>query len=82
MFYQSVIASVLFYAVVCWGGSIKKRDAGRLNRLIRKAGFVVSIELESLTTTAEKRTMSRMLAIRGAATHFLRGMQQQIGAPP
>src|SRR4029434_237772 len=28
MFYQSVVASVLFYAVVCWGGSIKKRDAG------------------------------------------------------
>ncbi|KAJ8273972.1 hypothetical protein COCON_G00085970 [Conger conger] len=30
MFYQSVITSVLSYAVVCWGGSIKKRDAGRL----------------------------------------------------
>ncbi|KAI4904704.1 hypothetical protein NFI96_006255 [Prochilodus magdalenae] len=28
MFYQSVVASVLFYAVVCWGGSISKRDAG------------------------------------------------------
>ncbi|XDV41797.1 hypothetical protein PO909_010597 [Leuciscus waleckii] len=33
MFYQSVIASVLFYAVVCWGGSTKKRDVGRLKRL-------------------------------------------------
>ncbi|CAM4691197.1 unnamed protein product [Leuciscus chuanchicus] len=30
MFYQSVIASVLFYAVVCWGGSTKKRDQWRL----------------------------------------------------
>ncbi|KAG5283816.1 hypothetical protein AALO_G00046470 [Alosa alosa] len=28
MFYQSVVASVLFYAVVCWGGSTKKKDAG------------------------------------------------------
>ncbi|KAI4873031.1 hypothetical protein NFI96_008738 [Prochilodus magdalenae] len=36
MFYQSVVASVLFYAVVCWGGSISKRDAGRLDRLIDK----------------------------------------------
>ncbi|KAI4897428.1 hypothetical protein NFI96_004653 [Prochilodus magdalenae] len=34
MFYQSVVASVLFYAVVCWGGSISKRDAGRLDRLL------------------------------------------------
>ena len=28
MFYQSVVASVLFYAVVCWGGNSRKRDAG------------------------------------------------------
>ncbi|KAG5271145.1 hypothetical protein AALO_G00176410 [Alosa alosa] len=28
MFYQSVVASVLFYAVVCWVGSTKKKDAG------------------------------------------------------
>ncbi|KAG5265004.1 hypothetical protein AALO_G00260390 [Alosa alosa] len=33
MFYQSVFASVLFYAVVCWGGSTKKKDAGQLDRL-------------------------------------------------
>ncbi|KAI4874508.1 hypothetical protein NFI96_027595, partial [Prochilodus magdalenae] len=33
MFYQSVVASVLFYAVVCGEGSISKRDAGRLDRL-------------------------------------------------
>lgn len=71
MFYQSVIASVLFYAVVCWGGSTKKRDAGRLNRLVKKAGSVVGIELESLTATAEKRTMSRMLAIMGNDRHPL-----------
>ncbi|KAI4895591.1 hypothetical protein NFI96_000901 [Prochilodus magdalenae] len=36
MFYQSVVASVLFYAVVCWGGSISKRDAGRLDRLYKR----------------------------------------------
>src|SRR4029434_2244387 len=38
MFYQSVFASVLFYAVVCWGGSIKQRDAGRLDRLVGRGG--------------------------------------------
>ncbi|KAG5276868.1 hypothetical protein AALO_G00110700 [Alosa alosa] len=34
MFYQSVVASVLFYAVVCWGGSTRKKDAGRIDRLV------------------------------------------------
>src|SRR4029434_7834747 len=63
MFYQSVVASVLSYAVVCWGGSIKKRGAGRLDRLGRKVGAVVGTELECLTTVAERRTLSRLLSI-------------------
>ncbi|KAI4903065.1 hypothetical protein NFI96_032847 [Prochilodus magdalenae] len=33
MFYKSVVESVLFYAVVCWGDSISRRNAGRLDRL-------------------------------------------------
>ena len=38
MFYQSVVASVLFYAVVCWGGSIKKRDAGATGQAGEEGG--------------------------------------------
>ncbi|KAL2091174.1 hypothetical protein ACEWY4_013437 [Coilia grayii] len=52
MLYQSVMASVLFCAVDCCGGSTRKRDIGRLDRLMRKAGSVVDMELESLTTVA------------------------------
>ncbi|KAI3364558.1 hypothetical protein L3Q82_011340, partial [Scortum barcoo] len=44
MFYQSVVASVLFYTVVCWGGSISKKDTSRLDKLIRRAGSVVGHE--------------------------------------
>ena len=71
MFYQSVMASVLFYAVVCWGGSTRKRDNGRLDRLVRKAGFVVGMELESLTTIAERRTLSRLHSILDNDRHPL-----------
>src|SRR4029434_2142808 len=69
MLYQSVVASVLFYAVVCWGGSIKKRDAGRLDRLVRRA--VVGTELDCLTTVAERRTLSRLLTILDNVHHPL-----------
>ena len=34
MFYQSVVSSIL-YTVVCWGGSIYKKDTSRLDKLIR-----------------------------------------------
>ncbi|KAI3352130.1 hypothetical protein L3Q82_020945 [Scortum barcoo] len=50
MFYQSVVASVLFYTVVCWGGSISKKDTSRLDKLIRRAGSVVGTKLDSLVT--------------------------------
>ena len=50
MFYQSVMASVLFYVAVCWGGNMSKRDTGRLDRLVRKAGSVVGQSLDSLGT--------------------------------
>ncbi|KAI3364906.1 hypothetical protein L3Q82_000931 [Scortum barcoo] len=56
MFYQSVVASVLFYTVVCWGGSISKKDTSRLDKLIRRAGSVVGTKLDSLVTVAESRT--------------------------
>ncbi|KAI4905092.1 hypothetical protein NFI96_030885, partial [Prochilodus magdalenae] len=35
---SSCLSSCLFYAVVCWGGSIKKRDEMRLDKLVRRAG--------------------------------------------
>ena len=48
------MSSVLFYAVVCClGVSIKRRDAGRLDRLVRRAGSVVGTELDFLVSVAE-----------------------------
>ncbi len=60
MIYKSVMASVLFYAVICWGGNTRKRGAGRL---VRQTGSVVGTELESLTSVAVKRTPNRLLSI-------------------
>ncbi|TWW54378.1 hypothetical protein D4764_0184950 [Takifugu flavidus] len=48
MFYQSVVASVLSYAVVCWGGSATKADLSRLEKLIRRASSVVGMKLKPL----------------------------------
>ncbi|KAK3537287.1 hypothetical protein QTP70_006980 [Hemibagrus guttatus] len=63
MFYQTVVASALFYAAVCWGGSIKKKDASRLDKLVRKAGSIVGSELDSLTSVVERQMLSRLLSI-------------------
>ncbi|KAI3357224.1 hypothetical protein L3Q82_015685, partial [Scortum barcoo] len=39
-FYETVVASVVSYAVVCWGGGCSERDKKRLNRLIKRASSV------------------------------------------
>ncbi|KAI4889418.1 hypothetical protein NFI96_008497 [Prochilodus magdalenae] len=72
MFYQSVVASVLLSMLWCVGeGSISKRDAGRLDRLVRKAGSVLGLELESLTPLAERRALSKLLHIMDNVHHPL-----------
>ncbi|KAI4897529.1 hypothetical protein NFI96_003922 [Prochilodus magdalenae] len=71
MFYQTVVSSCLFYAVVCWGGNIKKRDEMRLDKLVRRAGSVVGVELDSVVKVAERRTLHKLLSIMDDDGHLL-----------
>ncbi|KAI4875774.1 hypothetical protein NFI96_024286 [Prochilodus magdalenae] len=45
MFYQTVVSSCLFHAVVSWGESIKKRDEWRPDKLVRRAGASVGFSM-------------------------------------
>lgn len=63
MYHQSVVASTIFYAVVCWGEGIKAKDTNRLNKLINKAGSVIGSKLVTLEEVAEDRTLAKLLAI-------------------
>ncbi|KAL3067607.1 hypothetical protein OYC64_017352 [Pagothenia borchgrevinki] len=69
MFYDSVVASVILYAVVCWGSRLKATDANRLNKLIRKAGSVLGVELEPLLEVSERRMLRKLLSILGNNSH-------------
>ena len=57
VFYQSIVASVIFFAVVCWGccldsSKIKggKENSDKINKLIKKAGSVIGMAPDSLET--------------------------------
>ena len=63
--------SVIFFAVACWGGNIKKRDASRLDKLVRKAGSVLGTELESLASMADRRVLCKLLSIMNNSEHPL-----------
>ena len=53
MFYQSVVASTIFFAVVCLGTGMKAKDTNSMNKLIRKAGSDVSSRLATLEEVVE-----------------------------
>ncbi len=64
MFYQSVVASEIFYAAICWGQSVRVRDANKFNKLVRKARSVIGggVELDSLEAVVEKM-LSKLVSI-------------------
>ena len=71
MFYQSAVASVLFFAAVCWGSSIRDKDVKRLNKLVKKAGSVLGESPDSLETVVERCTHNKRKAIMVSVSHPL-----------
>ena len=63
MFYESVVASAIFYAVACWGSRLRVAAANRLNRLIRKASDIVGVKLDPLTVVSDRRMLHKVKAI-------------------
>ncbi|KAL7834608.1 hypothetical protein SRHO_G00288550, partial [Serrasalmus rhombeus] len=58
------LSAVFFFnTVVCWRGSIKRREEIRLDKLVRQSGSVVSAELDSVVKVAERRTLHKLLSI-------------------
>ncbi|KAI4902472.1 hypothetical protein NFI96_003096 [Prochilodus magdalenae] len=71
IFYESVVASAILYAVACWGSRLRVADANRLIKLIRKASDVVGVELDSLMAVSERRTLSKLQTIMDNGSHPL-----------
>ncbi len=71
MFYESVVSSVLSFAVVCWGSSMKVADRNKLDKLIRRAGSVLGMELDPVHVVAERRMLSKFDSILDNPSHPL-----------
>ena len=58
-FYDSVVASAIFFGVVCWSSDISAADRKRLERLIRKTSVVLGCPFESAEVVGERRMMAK-----------------------
>ena len=74
MFYETVVCSVLTFALVCWGENAIERDMGRLNKLIKRAGSSVGSKLEPLGSILERRRLQKGVKIEGDELHPLHSM--------
>lgn len=61
MFYQSVVASSLYFAVACWDCSVKMADSNRVTKQLKWAGLIMGVNLDTVSTVAEWRTLSKRL---------------------
>ncbi|CAI5660128.1 unnamed protein product [Oreochromis niloticus] len=68
-FYDSVVASAIFYGVVCWGGSISAGDRKRLNRLIRRASSVLGCPLDPVEVVSDRRMVAKLSSLLDSISH-------------
>ena len=68
-FYDSVVASAIFYAVVCWRGGSTDRDKIRLKRLIKRASSVLDCPLVSIEEVGERRMLAKLTSIMVNTSH-------------
>ncbi|KAI3374204.1 hypothetical protein L3Q82_006060 [Scortum barcoo] len=62
-FYDSVVASAIFYGIVCWASSITDRDRRRMDRLVRRASSVLGCPLDSVEVVGNRRMMAKLSSL-------------------
>ncbi|XP_049902554.1 uncharacterized protein LOC126391694 [Epinephelus moara] len=76
-FFDTVVASAIFYGVVCWGSSVSAADRKRLDKLIKKASSVLGCSLDSVQVVGERRMTAKLSSLRTNDSHPL---QEEIKA--
>ena len=75
MFYQTVVSSVVTFALVCWGGNATGRDLDRLNKLIKKA--CVGLHLDNVGSILADRQLRKTIKIQKDDGHPLYNTRMQ-----
>lgn len=67
---QSILARVLFYAVVCCRGcGISSVDRNSINKLIGKAGSIIGLTPDSLKVIIQQRTGRKLKSVKENENH-------------
>lgn len=72
-FYDSVVASVIFYSTVCWSSSLSTAERKRLDKLIRKASSVLGCSLDPVKVVGDRRTLAKITSLMDRVSHPMHG---------
>ena len=59
MFFETVVCSVMTFALVCWGGNAARGSMNKLEKLIKKAESCVGQKLDSLESIRQNRLLGK-----------------------
>ncbi|KAI3351524.1 hypothetical protein L3Q82_020366, partial [Scortum barcoo] len=79
-FYDSVVASAIFYGIVCWASSITDRDRRRMDRLVRRASSVLGCPLDSVEVVGNRRMMAKLSSLLNNTSHPLQDTLTALGS--
>ncbi|KAI3376291.1 hypothetical protein L3Q82_016422 [Scortum barcoo] len=79
-FYDSVVASAIFYGIVCWASSITDRDRRRMDRLVRRASSVLGCPLDSVEVVGNGRMMAKLSSLLTNTSHPLQDSLTALGS--
>ena len=74
-FYKTVVASALFFGVVCWRVGARTSDRNRLNKLIKKASSTIGISQDWVVQVAEVRMLRKINNIMNNDIHPLHALE-------
>lgn len=66
-----MVASVIFFAAVCWGGAISSSGAIKLNKLVRTSSSLVGMKLDNVEAVTERKMRGKLQAIMDNPSHPL-----------
>ena len=79
-FFDSVVASAIFFGVVCWGSSISAADRKRLNKLVKKASSVLGCPLDPVEVVADRRMIAKLSSLMDNTSHPLQDTLTTLGS--
>ena len=71
LFYESVIASVWRYCLLCWGGNVSQGGRDKITRIVNQAGRMIGEPRQNLEDVCADLLIKKLTNVMNDASHPL-----------